>query len=342
MFINSIIINEFRGIKKCKRPITLSNFTVLMGRNNSGKSTILEALSLIPFPITNEYITDVKKIDFLCALHKHSLSNNFKKDLLVNYNNLIYLYNGFSVIEYIKDYEEPFKITITTKGADYGFEQIDKRNGTFKDGLKRKMVLDQDSKVLNFFQIKKNRRRDSVFFLPCDTGYIREIERIMNNFQNLIVKKGIHNKVAKSLSNCVDDEYSEVMFEPIRLRKILPNSTPYIRISDLGSGAEKLVKIMILIEIMNPKLILIDDFEVGFHPTMLDLFLKWLTERKCQVIISTHSIDILYRLTDIEPKDISVLFLKKSHDDIFDYKNFPLYEIEDYLNANTDPRKFNF
>lgn len=342
MFVNSINIREFRGIKKCKRPITLSNFTVLMGRNNSGKSTVLEALSLLPFPDTAEYITDEKKIDFLCFLHKKGFSSLSKVDSLVNYKNLIYLYDGFSEIEYKKKNKEPFKIIISKKGAGYGFEQIDKKNRTFDYKTKGRSPNAEELKVLNFFEIHKSRRRNCVFFFPYDTEYLRRIDKKIDSFQNLITKNGIHNKVAKSLSKCVDDEYSEVMFNPIRLRKILPNTTPYIRISDLGLGAEKLVKIMILVEVMNPKLILIDDFEIGLHPTMLDLFLQWLTGRKCQVILSSHSIDLLYRLTDIEPKDISVLSLKKSHDDIFDYNILSLDEIEDYLNANTDPRKFDF
>jgi predicted ATP-dependent endonuclease of OLD family len=37
-------IKEFRGIECCKTPLSLSNFTVLVGRNNSGKSSILESL----------------------------------------------------------------------------------------------------------------------------------------------------------------------------------------------------------------------------------------------------------------------------------------------------------
>lgn len=45
--IEQIDITEFRGIKECESPLELSDFTVLVGRNNSGKSAVLEALHLL-------------------------------------------------------------------------------------------------------------------------------------------------------------------------------------------------------------------------------------------------------------------------------------------------------
>jgi hypothetical protein len=75
---------------------------------------------------------------------------------------------------------------------------------------------------------------------------------------------------------------------------------------------------------------------------MLNIFLRWLINIDCQVVISTHSIDVLYKLTEINPLDCNVLLLKKSRQDNLKYDKLSLDEIEDLLNANTDPRKFNF
>ena len=46
-FISKIDIKEFRGIKSCNTSIKLSKFNVLIGKNNSGKSSLLEALYLL-------------------------------------------------------------------------------------------------------------------------------------------------------------------------------------------------------------------------------------------------------------------------------------------------------
>ena len=90
MFVDELTIREFRGIRTCKGPLKLSNFTVMIGRNNSGKSTILEALSLLPSPHTRSFINGSSKIKNIINLH-HSKA-------------LQYLYAGSSQIEYrLKD-----------------------------------------------------------------------------------------------------------------------------------------------------------------------------------------------------------------------------------------------
>jgi hypothetical protein len=54
--------------------------------------------------------------------------------------------------------------------------------------------------------------------------------------------------------------------------------------------------------------------------------------------ISGLSIDILYELVNIELEAASILQLNKSSDDILSYTELSLQDLEDLLNANSDPR----
>ena len=334
MIVKNLNIKEFRGIKCCKRPIEFTKFTVLIGRNNSGKTTILEALSLLPHPTTAEFITSKPKIDFIRDNHGKDVVS-FSE--LKTYKNLLYQYAGTSIIEYNNIGDKMVKLTIDRKKTKIEAEttKIDGLNEEYDlvQGMEQNLIYN------NFNKIITEKSGTSVLFIPYNTEYIRNIDTRINNLQEAIIKDKIHVKVAKSLNKCVDDEYSEILFgTPIRLRKVFPDNFTYIRINDLGSGAEKLVKIMALIEVIKPSLILLDDFEVGYHPTMLEVFLKWLIELDSQVVVSTHSIDVLYRLTKLESEDIQIVFLKKSQEDILSYKIYNPIEIENYLDTNTDPR----
>lgn len=309
MFVNSLNIKEFRGIKECKTPIRFTNFTVLIGRNNSGKSSILEALSLLPTHFINDYITRESKGNSL--IHLHDLPKR-----------LLYLYAGNSELKYnVQDNIVEIKIG------------LNKFNSSFRGNVKPAHSL-----IARYLDCKPPELNKLVIFFP-DTTILGKLENRMRQVKEMIVKKGFHIELAKFLNKCVNDKYSEIVFlDPISLRKIYRDNKVYIWLGDLGSGAKKVVKMMALLEVVEPRLVIIDDFEAGLHPSLLKLFFLWLKSKKWQTIISTHSIDVLYHLVDIKPKDTTILQLNKSSEDILSNKSLKLGELEDILNSNVDPR----
>lgn len=311
MFVSGLIIEEFRGIKACDKPLKFSNFTVLIGKNNAGKSSILEALSLLPGPDITDIFTRKNKLNNLKDLHQGSI-----KDLL-------YLYAGTSNLQ--------FGIEYSSALIELGEEEI-RTSWNNKWGS-----ISAD--ISKMYKLPKNKLSEMVLFVPFTTSILKDLEDRMRVLKELIMKKGYHIELAKFLNECVNDVYSELVFlEPISLRKVYPDNNVYLKLKDLGSGAEKLIKIMALFEVLSPKLVLIDDFETGFHPTMIKLFLKWLKKKEWQTIISTHSIDVLYHLVDIKPQDTTIIQLNKSNEDILSHEILTLDELEDLLDANTDPR----
>jgi predicted ATP-dependent endonuclease of OLD family len=320
MLVQNLIIEEFRGIKRCNSPINLSPLTVLIGRNNSGKSTILEALSLLPSPNIFDYFTEDEKIGSLLSLHR-----SYRKESK-DYRPLLYLYSGTSKIKYL----------IEGQIVEIQIDEISSRAM-----IKGEKIVN-NKQICEFFHVNFDRSeqlRNLVLHIPNDSSITVKMEERMESLKELIVKYGYHVDVAKRLNESIDDEYSEIVFlRPISIRKVFPHNFTYIELRDLGSGAEKAIKIMSLIEAINPKLLLIDDFETGFHPSLIKVVLNWLKDRKWQTVISTHSIDVLYELVEINPIDTTILQLHKSNEDILSYKILTLEKLKNYLNSNTDPR----
>ena len=311
MFVRSLDIKEFRGIKACVNALKFSNFTILIGKNNAGKSSILEALSLLPEPNINDYFTRKSKLSNLRDLHQGSL-----KDLL-------YLYAGTSNLQF----------GIENSAAIIEISEVDIRTSW------NKKWTSTGTAISKMYNLSQKELLEMVLFIPFTTSILIDLENRMRVLKELIMKKGYHIQLANYLNECVNDVYSELVFlEPISLRKVYPDNKVYLKLKDLGSGAEKLIKIMAIFEVLSPKLILIDDFEAGFHPTMIKLFLKWLKKKKWQTVISTHSIDVLYHLVDIKPLDTTIIQLNKSNEDVLSHEILTLDELEDLLDANTDPR----
>ncbi|MCD6370160.1 MAG: ATP-binding protein, partial [Thermoplasmata archaeon] len=109
--------------------------------------------------------------------------------------------------------------------------------------------------------------------------------------------------------------------------------------------AKKIVRAYMVIRLLKPRLILWDDFDAALHPSLVKGLLKWLYSGNWQVVLSTHSLDVLYYLLDIledgknEKKEgnIQVLLLRRV-DDILYHKSLSVEELEDLIDSNTDPR----
>jgi predicted ATP-dependent endonuclease of OLD family len=317
MFIQQLDLEEFRGIKKCKEPIKFSKFNVLIGRNNSGKSTVLGALSLLPYPF---YSTSTKltRIDFL-------------QRLTGGVNSLVYAYSGKATLNY-KVNDSLWTITIDDQGV-IGFSI---NHTTSSDIIKQ---------IASALKLQPNAEhiQHLTFFAPNSTEFTKDLLENLRQDQywNFVVKQHANFEVARKISQCIDDKYTEIFIykDALCARKEIPESGPlYIKLADLGDGIEKAIAVMLFAEAFKPYVILWDDFEAAAHPTLIRMLLNWLKEGQWQVILSTHSIDVLDRLLEAKPKDAKAIQLKKTADDILLHKELSLEELETVMEANQDPR----
>lgn len=315
MFVKSLYFEEFKGIKKTVDSIDFSHFNILIGRNNSGKSAILEALSLLPKPDLRDSIENLSKIQKLRNLHGQGDSNKA----------LIYLYSGKSYLKY---------------DTSLGKIEIELELDDFKTYINERFIQ-SDAEFKKYTHLNDISLDEAVLFTHDNTNILNSIQTKMEQYKELLTKKGFHIKIAEFLNKTVNDRYTEIVFlHPISLRKQINSNTIYLPLSDLGAGAERIVKIMAMVEAIEPKLLLIDDIGGGFHPTLIKMVLEWLDSLKTQIIITTHSIDVLNLIRQTKPKETNIIFLNKDKNDYLNSKVFSLRKLEDYIDANLDPRYF--
>jgi len=294
----------------------------LVGRNCSGKSTILEALSFLPDPDINDPFRKTSKYTFVKDLHSGKP--------------LVYGYSGTAKLEYLscsKDITRNVRINIRDEKSPDLF-------------IDEKEFGEPVGKLAELMKMNKEEIQNCVFFIPNSTDFMRKIENLIinENFRDKINKIGANLSVARAVSNCIHEKFTEVIVETLSVRKELPDKVFYIKLSDLGDGIEKAIKIMLILETLKPKLVIWDDFESSAHPSLIEILLNWLIKKDWQVVISTHSIDVLYELIDmkdgknVNTEDVTVLLLEKMDDDVLVYEKLSFDELEDLIIANQDPR----
>ena len=312
-FVTQLDIKEFRGIKECREPLRFSKFNVLLGRNNSEKSTVLQALFLLPRPD----LPQPMRLGLRGTRRDHLLHH-----LTGGASSLVYRYAGEARL-YFKFGEKKYEINLDAQGMP----RASSENALFSSDA-----------ACEYLGVKREEAENWAVFVPNDTEFQKRVEGQLSQEWASVEKSESHIKVIKEVINpTIDEEFTEIIRRDSSLY-VRKDPGVYINLRDLGDGVEKTLSILLFIDYCSPKLVLWDDFEVSAHPSLLRNVLRWLSQRDWQVVLATHSIDVLYELTEIRPEECTVIQLKKTADDVLVHKNLTVEEVEDYLSASNDPR----
>jgi len=314
--ITSVNLKEFRGIRECKEPLKLKKFNVLVGRNNSGKSALLQALSVLPHPEIGQPM-DMR----LGGIQRTEL--------------LSYLTGGDSSIVY--KYTGKAELIFYINSLQYEITLSERRQYTAKVGESR---VDWCQAIAGL-NISQEESKNWSVFIPNDSEFLEKVCKILSDKWPAVVKTKSHIKITREIINpTVDETFTEVIREDsaLKVRKEVRGEPFYVNVRDLGDGVEKALCISLFLNLCNPQLVLWDDFEAFAHPSLLRTLLDWLSNKKWQVVLATHSIDTLYELAEIKPEEAQLIQLKKTVDDILIHKILTIEELSDQLSTGIDPR----
>jgi AAA15 family ATPase/GTPase len=149
------------------------------------------------------------------------------------------------------------------------------------------------------------------------------------------------SRSTRALALQAGEEVREVFPGPgseLYARKEAEGKVLYTRLKDFGEGVKRFTLIYLVTELLNPLMVLWDDVEVAMHPSLLDTALNWLARSDRQVVVSTHSIDVLNSVTLIEPRDAQIVMLWKDGNDIVYFRSLEIDEVEDLLDKHIDIR----
>ena len=323
--VRSIYVKEFRGIRRLSREVELRSFNVVIGRNNVGKSALLEALYLLPSPWSaqGDPLLGKPRTRFVAELHSGSTSS------------LVYGYSGSAMIRYMVGSTEDVILLSAdgVVGSVIAGEEVESPDAYVK-------------RLASVLGIGTEEVSRLTFLIPSSDGFIRALSDVLlsSHVWSSIVKSGVHRRVVRDLIDpVVHDLFTEVLIEGSRLKlrkEVSEDIGPlYIDTADLGDGVERLCLAALALEYLRPRLVLWDDIEASAHPGLIEALLRWLASRDWQVVISTHSLDVLFELLSIWPRNSGVIVLRKGRDDVVEHRVLELEDLEKMLSSGVDVRK---
>jgi|Deesub1362A_J573_1020465.scaffolds.fasta_scaffold00153_55 predicted ATPase len=316
-----IEVKRFRGIKKCENPIKLSKFNILIGPNNSGKSSILEGLFLFP-PFKGHHlkVLGISRHKVLAELHSQKA--------------FAYRYAGNAIIKYTMDGQkvsmelhpegDVSRLTVDNKPI----HEITQLSESLRGATSEQLV----NELINYSLL-----------IPNSDSFMNDLGKKEFTSWDLIEATGAHTAIVRDIiSKVVEDKFTEVAQkrDELVLRKELPDGdVAYISIRDQGDGVERFILSALWLEAVKPKVVLWDDFETSAHPSLVHASLQWLAHRDWQVVLSTHSADVLKEFVEIAPKESQALTVRKKANDTLIYKAYLVDDLSDLIESRVDPRK---
>lgn len=341
MYLKKLQLENFKCYQKTN--ITFKQLTVIVGENNAGKSCVIESLRIVAKAAQSSgksvYGSAPKEFDLPANIRGFFINT---KKLCIDLRMIIYYYDSSKYAKVTAHFDNKARIEI----------YLD-QNCAFA------VLYDGEGKIVKSKRQAEEVRIDAIGILP-QIGPIRENERLLS--LNTII--GDKDTYLSSLhfrneiwmwKNAFFEEFkgiSESTWDGLHIDPIeyVPAESDFINllvkdngftaeIGKMGNGLQMWLQIMwFLSRSKDCKLIILDEPDVYMHSDMQRKVLELVKRKFEQVIIATHSLEIISRvspdsLLEINEKDKKMHYAtdsvsaQKIIDDIGGVQNLSLLKL---------------
>lgn len=299
---------------KCYQETTVSfkDLTIIVGENNAGKSCLIEALRLVSNAAQNAYRkyykTPPAELELSVSLKGFLIDT---KKLRIDLESVVYFYDKNRIAKVTAFFNDKSKIEIY-----------------LNDNCAFAVIYDTQKKAITNSKKARELEIDKMRIMP-QLGTIREQEKILSNdtvmddkdtylsslhFRNEIYQwKDSYYSDFKQLAEETWNslEISSPVFSQTDniISLIVKDNRFYAEIGKMGSGLQLWLQIMWFISRSKDcDIIILDEPDIYMHSEMQRKILEIVRNNFSQVIIATHSLEIISR---VDPE--CILEINKKH-----------------------------
>ncbi|RLI82778.1 hypothetical protein DRP04_03195 [Archaeoglobales archaeon] len=325
VMIKSISVRNYRGIRSCELD-DLKKANVFIGRNNSGKSSLLESLYLASaaFCFREELSKKVdNKVSYL--LNRRCFRGH-------NWGNKEILWYGY-------DIEQPISIDVKLETRTdplrirlFSWHPHPLVKHKFGRGDYICLVEDDvpvyaasGARITSAPSEGQKFKREIDFFSNfkfVDGALVQEMDIIEKKLWKDLLKRRLDKLVVEVLREGYEVDAEDLTYttydegKTYQLAVKLPWTT--LRVDDLGDGARYAILLLMIAALSKNTALLIEEPENHQHPSglakTLDMFLTLVRQNNIQVFITTHSLEFLMLLRKISEEkkiDVEIYFFER-------------------------------
>jgi hypothetical protein len=337
--LRSLEIQNFKGIKQGKLE-DLARVNVLVGRNNSGKSTILDALVLLRSAVVRDDYLGVSGLDQI--IKRRVDRGNLNYDELwfrLNTDIPLTLSAEFADGKNIRE-EWPRDFQIKIASGDWAYYFSGQHLATSARNYRGVNIWRELSERCG----QENATRLAMTHLLDAGGIHRPLgERLWSE----LLKDRRDTKVTQILNQIyrTDIEYLSFMPFPDQTRLVAALPQTGVAVDWLGDGFRYAVNILALGVLLRGTALLVEELETHQHPESLKMLNQTLFElakqQDLQLFLTTHSMELItYALDAAEEKgvDLKLYHLFLNQDGFLKVTPFTQPNAQLMLDIGHDPR----
>lgn len=321
--IHSLSISNFKGICEFKQTFDQKNFICIIGRGDSGKTTILQAINLVLSSNWNVSFTDndfhnqniEKPIEIIATLYDlpesilkeskfglHLRGIDFSTNVIndeIQQNDIpsitikLVVTKSLEPIWYITNdrtqHDVEIKSSDRSKFNTFLISDYIDRHFSWSKGSPLYTLLKADDSAINATELILETIREAKN--KIDSSTFPDLQTIIDNIKINAQKFGVD---LANISTTVD--FRDIIIKEGKIN-LHDDSTP-IRLK--GKGSKRLLSIAIQLELFilnNGGILLIDEIEQGLEPDRVQNLARILKNNKnSQVFITTHYRDVIVEL----------------------------------------------
>jgi predicted ATP-dependent endonuclease of OLD family len=315
--LTKLILENFRCYSH--HTVEFKNLTIVVGKNNAGKSTLVEAMRLVAMACSRLKTSAYKNAPNWLDLPKRSRGISTKTTYFdFNKENVSYLYNeGTSTITAV--FSDETKITVHVKHVD-NLESEPEFFCTLQDSIG------------NYVQ---NKSDASLLSLPV-INILPQISAIQKEEKRLASEEYIMQNLATNLSSLHFRNQLSILYDNLPVfKELIESSWPGLQIQQLEHGrlsnkkGEALYSLMVreggfvteiafmghglqmwlqimwfLSRVKDDEIVILDEPDVYMHPDLQRKLMRILKSRFRQIVVSTHSVEII---SEVNPEAILII-----------------------------------
>lgn len=287
--------------------IYFKDISIIVGKNNAGKSSLIEALRMVALSVRKCTCTMYKDLpqEFDRPIREQGFRLEVEK-LKIDLRGIVYRYEEANAqLEVLFDNNTKICI-LANKLYAYAILYDEKGKCIKNKGKAQKVIGFEVSILPQIGLIKENEKKLTVETVERDKEtYLssRHFRNEVYNYKYDYWEKFVN--LAESTWNGLRLSAIEYDAESAALSLYVRDIDFYAEVGLMGSGMQMWLQIMwFLARTEGNETVILDEPDVYMHPDLQRKLIRLLKRRYPQVIIATHSIEII---SEIEPKNIMAL-----------------------------------